>query len=161
MRYILPRTINDLDSVINLFSTKKTKYYDIAIRNAEWVYIRSRLSEAQNHRCCWCGCMTVEDRGKKNSSTVEHYVPRSLGGTDDMNNLVMACHDCNNKRGTLEVEEFMSYKECKVVRGKMSKREKIQRKVYWIELTFPYVDLGSIYKRFYDNLGFKLMTLMA
>lgn len=31
--------------------------------------------------------------------TIEHVIPRSKGGTDDMSNLVLAHFRCNNKRG--------------------------------------------------------------
>lgn len=77
--------------------------YDVLLK----VYYRTMLSEAQNHKCCWCGCMTTEQRDKKNSSTIEHIIPKSLGGKNVLDNYAMACYKCNNKRNTLTIEKFM------------------------------------------------------
>ena len=76
-----------------------------------------RLSERQNHRCCYCGVHTwhpmIEDgipahkKLKRHQSTLEHIKTRAEGGTFAWNNLVMACSECNNTRGAMTVEEFM------------------------------------------------------
>jgi len=63
-----------------------------------------RCSEQQNHRCCYCGRHTWHpsygETGRKNlAATLEHVHTRREGGTDSMNNLVMACSGCNNGRG--------------------------------------------------------------
>jgi 5-methylcytosine-specific restriction endonuclease McrA len=66
-----------------------------------------RLSESQNHRCCYCGqhtfigSKTPKGFSKWQLATVEHVVPRSLGGSNSWENLVMACSECNNLRGNL------------------------------------------------------------
>lgn len=38
--------------------------------------------------------------------TVEHIVPRSLGGTDDLENLRPACRHHNSARGNRPIEEW-------------------------------------------------------
>lgn len=78
--------------------------YELSVR----IYMRTRLAEAQNWHCCWCGCDATHLRGKSNSATVEHIIPRSKGGTDDMDNLAMACERCNTRRGCRSVEDFMA-----------------------------------------------------
>lgn len=80
----------------------------LAYKNALWVHMRTRLSESQNWKCCWCGCKTTDERGHPHSNTVEHVIPRSEGGSDEWENLAMACQDCNHRRGTHSVEAFMS-----------------------------------------------------
>jgi uncharacterized protein (TIGR02646 family) len=55
---------------------------------------RFRLAEAQNWRCCYCG-----DRVDESQTTTEHIVPAALGGTNDWENLAMACFPCNQKNG--------------------------------------------------------------
>lgn len=62
-----------------------------------------RLSEQQNHRCCYCGVHTWckhydEDGPWQNMATVEHIIPRDHGGTNRKGNIVMACSQCNSKR---------------------------------------------------------------
>jgi predicted phage-related endonuclease len=48
----------------------------------------------QSNRCCWCGAtLTLA------TATWEHRVPLSKGGTNDENNLALACAKCNHERG--------------------------------------------------------------
>lgn len=61
--------------------------------------VLTRLSEAQNHRCCYCGCETNRLPDHPRQATREHVIPRSRGGTDDWENLAMACARHNRKRG--------------------------------------------------------------
>ncbi|ORE90684.1 HNH endonuclease [Stappia sp. 22II-S9-Z10] len=82
------------------------------------------LSESQNHRCAYCG-MNVRLPGEEMSlvrnadfadrrtlrraytlmyATVDHLQPRSKGGSDDPDNLVMACRCCNSIKGTHPAE---------------------------------------------------------
>lgn len=66
--------------------------------------LRWQLSEAQNHRCCYCGDhMDVEPKFKNGGSstkmaTLEHVVARNAGGSTTWDNTVAACSDCNNQR---------------------------------------------------------------
>jgi hypothetical protein len=86
--------------------------------------ILTALSEAQNHRCAYCGCETWLYKDKENShirhacntkrdfnlrqATVEHITPQSLGGSDKMENLVMACVGCNSIRSSMDAFYFYS-----------------------------------------------------
>lgn len=79
------------------------------LRIAYRVWLRCRLAEAQNWKCCWCGRETTEVSGKKNSATLEHIVPRCQGGTDDPDNLAMACSRCNSKRKHTPVDKFLKH----------------------------------------------------
>jgi CRISPR/Cas system Type II protein with McrA/HNH and RuvC-like nuclease domain len=109
MQYTVPTVINEVPSAKEwkaIYTDSKLRA-KLAYKNAKWVYIRTRLSESQNWKCCWCGCHTTDSRGKKNSTTVEHIVPRSSGGTDEWENLAMACSACNSRRGSQSVQDFM------------------------------------------------------
>ena len=44
--------------------------------------------------CCYCKQVFLLD-----VLTIEHVVPRSLGGTNDDNNISLACFPCNQKQG--------------------------------------------------------------
>jgi len=62
-----------------------------------------RLSEAQNHRCCYCGREThFNDTGPRIGAaraTLEHLIPISTPvQTNKDENLVMACTECNSLR---------------------------------------------------------------
>ncbi len=55
------------------------------------IYIRDRFT------CCYCGrdLRHAEPR----EVTLDHLVPRSAGGNNETNNLVLACLSCNSSRG--------------------------------------------------------------
>lgn len=52
-------------------------------------------------RCIFCRRrLEITLSGKPISrATVEHIVPRSQGGTDDLRNLAIACSGCNHEKG--------------------------------------------------------------
>ena len=49
--------------------------------------------------CHYCGAITL-------SPVADHKVPISLGGSDDMSNLVCACHDCNASKGATPLAQW-------------------------------------------------------
>jgi len=68
-----------------------------------------RLSAEQNHRCAYCGCKTWNRLDfnirkpwmtKNNRATIEHVHCQTNGGKWGWPNTVMACHGCNNRRGS-------------------------------------------------------------
>lgn len=66
---------------------------------AQRLEAKQLMSEAQNHRCCYCGTTMCYEQGFSNSATFEHIVPLGLGGDDTYDNIVIACFACNNQRG--------------------------------------------------------------
>lgn len=132
MQISLPLVINDPVPEKNSEYWKEeygSKFYgELAFDIANRIYIRTRLSEAQNWKCCWCGIPTTHYRGKKNSSTLEHIVPRSMGGTDDIENLAMACSKCNSRRGTTDINIFLANAEKTKKSARENRREKRERR---------------------------------
>lgn len=65
-------------------------------RRRQWEWRRAKLAPVvfarANHTCQICG-HAPEDL------CVDHIVPISLGGTDDLDNLQAACWDCNSRKG--------------------------------------------------------------
>jgi 5-methylcytosine-specific restriction endonuclease McrA len=61
--------------------------------------VREYLLEKWGRKCAYCGKTGVP-------LEVEHIVPRSRGGSSKVSNLTLACHDCNQEKGTLTAEEF-------------------------------------------------------
>lgn len=59
------------------------------------LYLRDGLA------CCYCGAGIEDTR-----LTLDHLIPRSLGGTNHPTNIVTACQRCNSARGTRPVAEF-------------------------------------------------------
>jgi len=65
--------------------------------------LRQYLLEKWGHKCAYCGAENVP-------LEIEHLHPKSKGGTNSITNLVIACHKCNEKKGTQDVREFLKRK---------------------------------------------------
>ena len=51
---------------------------------------RERIKENWSEQCAYCG--------SEEELTLDHIVPRSLGGLDKTTNVLCACHDCNQSK---------------------------------------------------------------
>lgn len=61
------------------------------------------MAKAQlTNKCCYC------DRkfSKTIIRSVEHIIPRSFGGSNDLNNLIYACKECNSLRQNMSFLDF-------------------------------------------------------
>lgn len=71
-----------------------------------------RLSEPQNHRCCYCSHIMIRHvhidglPTPRDAMTKDHYEARTYGGVTTYENMVAACCQCNNLRGEMEAEAF-------------------------------------------------------
>ena len=55
-----------------------------------------------NHQtgCIYCGIgLDYQDRRAKNGAQVDHILPASRGGTNELSNLVVCCRTCNISKG--------------------------------------------------------------
>jgi 5-methylcytosine-specific restriction endonuclease McrA len=113
-----------LDTFADAFCTPSQKQITV-VRPPRRRDLLVRLSEAQNHRCCYCGVHTSYVKCQDHTATIEHLVPQAQGGTDAYDNCVMACLDCNNKRKTMDAMLFFEGKlwlpEMDLTRELMSK----------------------------------------
>lgn len=52
-------------------------------------------------KCIFCNKkIYVSESGQPyNNVSIEHIIPRSKGGTEDIQNLALACVSCNNEKG--------------------------------------------------------------
>ncbi len=89
-------------SIANVVPLKRSRAVRVHTRiqwDKHFPWLRERLSEAQNHRCCWNGCRMSEDGPIDSRPTFEHVIPLFHGGADSPENLAIACSGCNNRRG--------------------------------------------------------------
>lgn len=61
--------------------------------------IREYLLEKFNRKCVYCGKEGIP-------LEIEHIIPKSRGGTDRIDNLAIACRECNQKKSNKTAEEF-------------------------------------------------------
>ena len=65
----------------------------------------------QRDLCAYCGIsmlpMTISLNGEEHRhATVDHIIPTSKGGVDEIENTLAACQRCNSFKSNLSVEEF-------------------------------------------------------
>ncbi len=56
--------------------------------------LRRAVFERDNYTCQYCGCS-----GNEADLEIEHIIPISKGGNDDIRNLATACKTCNRTKG--------------------------------------------------------------
>ena len=67
----------------------------------EW-QLRSYVFHRDGRKCAYCGS------SRKERYELDHIVPKRLGGTDRVSNLVVSCRECNAEKGNRLVSEFMA-----------------------------------------------------
>lgn len=66
---------------------------------------RQNIFKRDNHTCAYCGT--------REHLTIDHVIPRSMGGRDSWENLITACQKCNSRKGNQtpeQAEMVMSHK---------------------------------------------------
>lgn len=58
---------------------------------------RHNIFKRDRNRCVYCG--------SKDALTIDHVLPKSMGGRDSWENLVTACQKCNAKKGNMTPEQ--------------------------------------------------------
>lgn len=70
----------------------------VKVPHKKVVLSKRNVMKRDKHSCQYCGAT-------QGPMTIDHVVPRNLGGTDTWENLVCACVKCNNKKGDSAPEE--------------------------------------------------------
>ncbi len=63
--------------------------------------VRQYLLEKFHHTCVYCGT-------KETALNLDHFHPKSRGGSDKVSNLVLSCVDCNQAKSNKLPEDFLS-----------------------------------------------------
>lgn len=66
---------------------------------------KAYLLERENYYCIYCSIHASQTKME-----IEHVIPKSKGGTDSLNNLVLSCETCNQAKGSQDVETFLKGK---------------------------------------------------
>lgn len=67
---------------------------------------RRALVERGGYECFYCKGPIAARTGRANSATRDHVVPRSRGGGNGRDNIVVACWRCNQVKGNMTGDEF-------------------------------------------------------
>jgi 5-methylcytosine-specific restriction endonuclease McrA len=57
----------------------------------------------QSPYCIYCGIPLTYD-----TATLDHIIPKSRRGTDQLANLVLCCNQCNEEKGCLSLQNFIT-----------------------------------------------------
>ena len=72
-----------------------------------WIYRprREAIYARDEDTCCYCNRRWWNAVRK----SLDHIIPVALGGTNDSDNLVLACLACNDRKRDLSVKDFAEY----------------------------------------------------
>ena len=79
---------------------RRRPYNDAPLRQEDREYVSVR----DGWRCTFCG-----RRVSRHTRHIDHSVSRANGGTNHINNLRLACPQCNLSKGPLNGKQFRSY----------------------------------------------------
>ena len=65
--------------------------------------MRAYLLNKFNRSSTYCGAKDIP-------LEVEHVRPKTKGGSNRVSNLCLACHDCNQRKGSQRIEDFLAHK---------------------------------------------------
>lgn len=69
--------------------------------------VKRTIYDRQNGLCAYCG----QHRNRK-YMTIDHIIPLSKGGTDDIDNLQCTCKKCNQFKDNMLPSEFTALVRC-------------------------------------------------
>lgn len=78
--------------------------------------VRAKLRTKQNGKCCYCGKQMIKHPhiiGKalpNDAETVEHLKRPNNGGLNALDNIALACLECNAGRGVMDWFTYKSYR---------------------------------------------------
>lgn len=71
-----------------------------------WFWYDLRLGVLERDgSCAYCQSSLT-----KYTVTLDHVIPKSAGGSDDLDNLVACCKSCNTLKGAMPLDEFLVVK---------------------------------------------------
>jgi 5-methylcytosine-specific restriction endonuclease McrA len=74
----------------------------------EYVALREELAAENCDTCPYCNRpIYAGGQWGKATATVDHIEPRIAGGSDERENLVIACYSCNSAKGEMSLLIFM------------------------------------------------------
>ncbi|MEZ4771693.1 MAG: HNH endonuclease [Bacteroidia bacterium] len=93
------------DPHVKLSSVNRNFQYPSIIRLHRFINLpfkkvnlsRQNIFKRDRNRCVYCGT--------KDTLTIDHVIPKSMGGRDSWDNLVTACQRCNSKKGNMTPEQ--------------------------------------------------------
>jgi hypothetical protein len=87
-----------------------------------------RVMKRSGGRCWYCGLKIFPNTASAspvNNVTIDHLIPVSAGGSDDLDNLVACCRTCNSAKCDRDLEWFRHVVAIRVIGMPLFTREQI------------------------------------
>jgi 5-methylcytosine-specific restriction endonuclease McrA len=91
------RLIHAISLAYRVPSVIRLKYF-VKIRRKEISLTKKNVIKRDGHQCQYCGRRT-------GLMTADHVLPKASGGEESWENLVCACHECNNRKGDRNLKQ--------------------------------------------------------
>lgn len=90
--------------------------------------VKEYLLEKYGHTCQYCG-------GKSNDNVLEweHVRPKARGGSDSIKNASLACHSCNQDKGSYTLEEWLGKLKLRLPKEKKTMQELDNERIHLIQ----------------------------
>ena len=89
--------LNTVDDSYPVPSVVRLKHY-VRMSRRKLSPTRKNILKRDGFRCQYCGT-------KSGPMTVDHIIPKTMGGTDTWENLICACVKCNTRKGNHSLSE--------------------------------------------------------
>lgn len=87
---------------------------EIALRELRR-HLMTAVANRDGTDCWYCGCGTITlDQGHPRRRTLDHVIPQSFGGKDELDNLRIACQSCNSAKGA-QVDRSLLCPQCRTL----------------------------------------------
>jgi len=84
--------------------------------------IKFILFEKQKGQCAYCKCDLMKEIHRNILPGIDHIIPISQGGNDNLENLCLVCKWCNSVKRNKNKDDFLKYIQ-PYLEGKVSKKD--------------------------------------
>jgi type IV secretory pathway VirB10-like protein len=72
-------------------------------------FVANQIHTRDGHACTYCHATQISESRAGKSMHLDHLTPRSAGGKDRANNIVVACTRCNDVRHDMDLKTWAAY----------------------------------------------------
>lgn len=88
----------------NILGIRRSDRFDVQDWG-EWKKISEIVFKRDNYTCFYCGRSDCK-------MEIDHLLPVSRGGSDNISNLVTSCRRCNAQKHDKTLDEFLEWRKC-------------------------------------------------
>lgn len=90
----------EIGFTVDISRGNRPEHHGNTLTDSSWGRLRRIVKRRAHAICYYCGSKCTDGH-------VDHVIPLSRGGKDELSNLVWACPSCNLRKNDLTAEEFM------------------------------------------------------